>query len=70
MKKVKEAILSAKCQITVPKEVRKRLGIDSGDAIAFYFDGDDIKIVGTNNLEVLPKEKNKAGTVKGEKQNG
>lgn len=69
MQKLKEAVLSSKGQITVPKAVRDKLGIGNGEAIAFYFDGDDIKVTGVSNLKISPKNPQKQGVVtKGEKQ--
>ena len=71
MQKVKEARLSAKGQITVPKQVRELLGVENGDAIAFYFEDNAVKLTSTKNLNITPKNKNKQGIVqKGEKQNG
>ncbi|WP_084489870.1 AbrB/MazE/SpoVT family DNA-binding domain-containing protein [Desulfotignum balticum] len=36
--------LTKKCQATVPKPVRERLGLDAGDGIAFEIEDDMIKI--------------------------
>jgi len=36
--------LTTKYQATVPKSVRKKLNLDSGDIIAFDIDGDSIKL--------------------------
>ena len=56
--KVKEAKISQKGQITVPKEVREILGVDSGDKVAFYIESDNsIKLSSTENIEVTPKNK-------------
>ena len=33
---IKQAKLSNKCQITIPKEVRKLLEIDKGDDVVFF----------------------------------
>lgn len=71
MEKLKEAKLSAKGQITVPKQVREKLGVDSGDAIVFYFDDDVVKLTSTRNLNISPKNRKKQGVVqKGENKNG
>ncbi len=43
------ARVTAKGQITVPKEVRDRLGIERGDESEFHFEG--------NRLEVMPVRK-------------
>jgi len=63
--KVKEAKISQKGQITVPKEVREILGVDSGDKVAFYIESDNsIKLSSTENIEVTPKNKLKELEVK------
>lgn len=38
------ARVTSKGQITVPKEVRDRLGIEPGDALDFQFDGDRLQV--------------------------
>jgi AbrB family looped-hinge helix DNA binding protein len=35
------ATITSKGQITIPKDVRAKLGIHSGDKICFIFEGDD-----------------------------
>lgn len=72
VKKIKEAKLSAKGQITVPKEIRKMLSLKNGDSIAFYID-ENKKVVMTNtdNLRIEAKDKFKTMTIKkGGKENG
>ena len=39
MQKVKEAILSSKGQITVPKAIREILHVENGDSLVFYIEG-------------------------------
>ena len=56
---IKEAKLSAKCQVTIPKEVRQLLKIDSGDKVVFYFDSNEIKMTSSKNLISKAKDKNK-----------
>lgn len=70
MQKVKEAILSTKGQITVPKKVREILGVKNGDAIAFYFENNTVKLTGTKNLNVKLYNTKNVGEVKGERKNG
>jgi antitoxin PrlF len=36
--------LTSKGQITVPKDVRERLGLKSGDRVAFEFEGDSVRL--------------------------
>lgn len=40
MKLNPSSTLSSKGQITVPQEIRKRLGVGSGDRVEFVVDGD------------------------------
>lgn len=61
MQKIKEAILSSKGQITVPKTVREILNVGNGDSIVFYIEDNEVKITSTNNLDIkLKNEKRKA----------
>lgn len=69
MEKVKEATLSKKCQITVPKRVRDILGVNAGDNIAFYIENGNIKLTTPENLKIELIDKNKKAIVgKGEKK--
>lgn len=36
--------LTSKGQITVPKDVRERLGLKSGDRVVFEFEGDSVRL--------------------------
>lgn len=36
--------ITSKGQVTVPAEVRKRLGITRGEKIAFLIEGDDVRL--------------------------
>ena len=38
------ATLTSKGQLTVPKDVRDRLGLKSGDRVAFEFEGDAVRL--------------------------
>ncbi len=61
MQKIKEAILSSKGQITVPKAIREILHVENGDSLVFYIEDDEVKITSTNNLDIkLKNEKRKA----------
>lgn len=63
--KVKEAKISKKGQITVPKEVRKLLGVDSGDKVAFYIEnGKSVKLSSADNLDIKAKDKEKELKIK------
>ena len=61
MKKIKEAVLSSKGQITVPKAIRELLHVENGDSLVFYIEDDEVKLTSTNNLDIkLKNEKRKA----------
>ena len=49
------APLISKGQLTVPKDVRERLGLNSGDRVVFEFEGDSVrlKVEKRRNLEEL-----------------
>jgi AbrB family looped-hinge helix DNA binding protein len=54
---VAEATLSSKYQITIPREMRRALGLKAGDKL--------LVVVLENSMIVLKKPKSLAGTVKG-----
>ena len=65
---IKQAKLSNKCQITIPKEVRKLLEIDKGDDVVFFVEDNEIKLTSTKNISLQLKNINKKTTIKkGEK---
>ena len=65
---IKQAKLSNKCQITIPKEVRKLLEIDKGDDVVFFVEDNEIKLTSTKNISLKLKNRNKKTTIKkGEK---
>ena len=39
------AVISSKGQLTIPKEVRKVLGVDNGEKVTFVVVGNEVKIV-------------------------
>ena len=39
------ATISSKGQLTIPKEVRKVLGVENGEKVTFVVVGDEVKIV-------------------------
>lgn len=67
MNKIKEAILSSKCQITVPKVIRDLLQVESGDSLAFYIEDNEVKLTSTNNIDIKLKNKNKKSVVRKER---
>lgn len=38
------AILTSKGQLTIPKDVRERLGLKSGDRVVFEFEEDSVRL--------------------------
>ena len=38
------ATLTSKGQVTIPKDVRDRLGLKSGDRVVFEFEGDAVRL--------------------------
>ena len=67
MQKIKEAILSSKGQITVPKAIREILHVENGDSLIFYIEDGEVKITSTNNLIIRLKDENKKVIVRKEK---
>ena len=66
MCKIKEAVLSSKGQITVPKAIREILHVKNGDSLVFYIEDNEVKITSTNNLEIkLKSEKRKVFVKRG-----
>lgn len=58
MQKIKEVILSSKCQITVPKTIREILQVEKGDSLAFYVEDGQVVLTNLNNINVKLKDKN------------
>ena len=49
---MRDATLTSKGQVTIPAEVRRRLGLRPGDHIGFVIDGDEVRLVRKeNNIE-------------------
>ena len=67
MQKIKEAILSSKGQITVPKVIRELLHVKNGDSLVFYIENDEVKLTGTKNIELKLKNSKQVTVIKGEK---
>lgn len=67
MQKIKEAILSSKGQITVPKAIRELLHVENGDSLVFYIENDEVKLTGTKNIELKLKNSRQITVIKGEK---
>lgn len=67
MQKIKEAVLSSKGQITVPKAIREILHVENGDSLVFYIEDDEVKITSTNNLDIILKNEKRKAFVRKEK---
>ncbi len=52
------AKVMAKGQVTIPKDVRKVLGVASGDRISFIVEGDTVRIINSavHAMQMLQKE--------------
>ena len=55
---VDNAKVMAKGQITIPKDIREILGVESGDRVTFIVEGDTVRIVNSAiyAMQVLQKE--------------
>lgn len=66
---VNDARVMSKGQVTIPKNVRAALGIDTGDRVTFIVDGTDVRVVNsavyalTRLQEQMKGEAEKAGFV-------
>lgn len=43
------SVLTSKGQVTIPADVRRRLGLSPGDRLAFVLDGDQVRLVRREN---------------------
>ena len=64
---VDSAKVMSKGQVTIPKDVRKVLGISNGDRLSFIVEGSTVRIVNsaTYAMNVLQAEMNGAATSAG-----
>ena len=69
MEKIKEAILSSKGQITVPKAIREILHVNNGDSLAFYVEDGQVILTNLNNINVKLKDKKSKAVIKKEASN-
>ena len=69
MQQIKEAILSSKGQITVPKAIREILHVKNGESLVFYIENDEVKLTGTKNIDVKLKNNKQVTVIKGGKWN-
>lgn len=65
--RVKEARISQKGQITLPKEVRQLLGVEPGEKVAFYIEkSKEVKLTSVENIDIKSKDKGKELKIKKE----
>ncbi len=46
---MQSSTLTSKGQVTIPAEVRRRLGLHPGDRVGFVVDGDEVRLVRKEN---------------------
>lgn len=51
----KQAKVTSKGQITVPREIRRRLGVRAGDRLLFEEDGDGVRITAVRKESAFAK---------------
>jgi antitoxin PrlF len=51
----KQAKVTSKGQITVPREIRRRLGVRAGDKLEFEEDGEGVRVTAVRNESVFEK---------------
>ena len=68
MQKIREATLSSKGQVTIPKIIRDMLHVKNGESIAFYVDGGEIFLTSSVNLNVSLNNKKLKTVIKGENE--
>ena len=61
---VDNAKVMAKGQVTIPKDVREALGINSGDHISFIVEGNTVRMVNSAVYAMQMLQKEMAGTAK------
>jgi AbrB family looped-hinge helix DNA binding protein len=59
-----DAKVMSKGQITIPKNIREVLGVESGDRVMFIMDGDDIKIINSVTYALKKIQKQMKGKAK------
>jgi antitoxin PrlF len=51
----KQAKVTSKGQVTVPREIRRRLGVRAGDRLLFEDDGDGVRVTAVRKDSVFEK---------------
>ena len=68
MQKIKEATLSSKGQVTIPKLIRDILKVNIGESVAFYIAGNEVVLTSSANLDVKLKNEDNKTIIKKEKR--
>ena len=58
---VNDARVMAKGQVTIPKNVRAALGIESGDRVTFIVDGNNVRVVNSAVYALMRFQEQMAG---------
>jgi len=53
----RQAKLTSKGQITVPRDIRRRLGVRAGDKLEFEDKGDGVQVKAVRDASVLEKDR-------------
>lgn len=61
---VNDARVMSKGQVTIPKNVRAALGIDTGDRVTFIVDGPNVRIVNSAVYSLMKLQEQMSGEAK------
>ena len=61
---VNDARVMSKGQVTIPKNVRAALGIDTGDRVTFIVDGPNVRVVNSAVYSLMKLQKQMSGEAK------
>ena len=58
---VNDARVMSKGQVTIPKNVRAALGIDTGDRVTFIVDGNNVRVVNSAVYALMKRQEQMSG---------
>lgn len=61
---VNDARVMTKGQVTIPKNVRAALGVESGDRVTFIVDGNDVRVVNSAVYALMRFQEHMGGEAK------
>jgi AbrB family looped-hinge helix DNA binding protein len=61
---VNDARVMSKGQVTIPKNVREALGIDTGDRVTFIVDGNNVRVVNSAVYALMTFQEQMRGKAK------